>query len=69
MTEQRRLRLVDIAKFLGVSKQRAHQLTKDPSFPAPSVQALGERVWVRGTIEAWASRNWWGKRPWRRRPL
>jgi predicted DNA-binding transcriptional regulator AlpA len=68
MTHGRRLRIVDIANYLGVSKQRAHQLTKDPSFPAPFIQTFGERMWRRSTIEAWARRRWWGTRPWRRRP-
>ena len=68
MTDERRLRLVDIATYLGVSKQRAHQLTRDPSFPAPFIQTVGERWWRRSAIETWARRRWWGTRPWRRRP-
>jgi predicted DNA-binding transcriptional regulator AlpA len=67
MTDER-LRLVDIANYLGVSKQRAHQLTKDPGFPAPTVQTLGERMWGWRMIEAWARRKWWGTRPWRQWP-
>ena len=68
MGDGRPRRLVDIANYLGVSTQRVHQLTKDPSFPTPSIQAVGDRLWRRSAIEAWARRRWWGTRPWRRRP-
>jgi hypothetical protein len=27
------LRLIDLARYLGVSKQRAHQLASEPGFP------------------------------------
>jgi hypothetical protein len=35
MTRRKVLRVVDIAEILGVSKQRADQLRREPDFPAP----------------------------------
>jgi predicted DNA-binding transcriptional regulator AlpA len=45
----------DVAKLLGVSRQRVHQITdEDPTFPQP-VMVLGVgRVWERSDIEKWA---------------
>jgi hypothetical protein len=35
MTRRKLLRVVEIAQILGVSKQRADQLPREPDFPAP----------------------------------
>jgi hypothetical protein len=35
MTRRKLLRVVEIAELLGVSKQRADQLRREPDFPAP----------------------------------
>ncbi len=45
----------DVAKLLGISRQRVHQLTEDdPSFPAPAAVLSVGRVWERADIERWA---------------
>jgi predicted DNA-binding transcriptional regulator AlpA len=46
-----------IAKLLGVSRPRVHQLAEeDPSFP-PAVRQFGRmRVWHIPTVEAWRDR-------------
>jgi predicted DNA-binding transcriptional regulator AlpA len=45
----------DVAKLLGISRQRVHQITEeDVTFPQP-VMVLGVgRVWEREMIEKWA---------------
>jgi hypothetical protein len=58
---------VDIARMLGVSKQRVHQLAAGETFPAPvGTDVRGSRLWDRRAIGAWARAEWDGKRPWRR---
>jgi len=60
------LRVIDVARLLGVTKQRVIQLAQtDPSFPAETVPA---RRWDRGEVEAWAERRFWGSYRWRVRP-
>jgi hypothetical protein len=44
MTPPKLLRVVEIAKILGVSKQRADQLRREPDFPAPVDR------WARGDL-------------------
>ena len=39
------MRLVDVAAYLGVTKQRAHQLAGEDGFPASAMIARGSRVW------------------------
>jgi predicted DNA-binding transcriptional regulator AlpA len=58
------LRLVEIAELLGVSKQRAHQIARDPSFPAPVTEDYRGRLWSRRDVTAWAKR-WHAEKPWR----
>jgi predicted DNA-binding transcriptional regulator AlpA len=55
------LRLVDIARLLGVSKQRAHQLANERGFPSPVTTDARGRLWDRREVTAWARR-------WRREP-
>jgi predicted DNA-binding transcriptional regulator AlpA len=57
-------RLVDVAVFLGVSKQRAHQLAAEKRFPSPAGQDAWGRYWRPSDIRAWA-REWVKERPWR----
>jgi predicted DNA-binding transcriptional regulator AlpA len=45
------LRLVEIAELLSVSKQRAHQLADEPSFPAPVGREGQSRLWDRREVE------------------
>jgi predicted DNA-binding transcriptional regulator AlpA len=45
----------DVAKLLGVSRQRVHQIMeKDLTFPAPAATLSVGRVWNRADIEKWA---------------
>lgn len=47
--------VAEIAKLLGVSRQRVNQLLhEDDSFPTPVAQIEAGRVWLRPDIEAWA---------------
>jgi hypothetical protein len=57
----------EIAAFLGVTRQRAVQLSAMDGFP-PAQEIAGRPMWRTETIEAWAEANWWGTRPWRVRP-
>jgi predicted DNA-binding transcriptional regulator AlpA len=41
MTRRKLLRVVEIAEMLGVSKQRADQLRREPDFPAPNLRVNG----------------------------
>jgi predicted DNA-binding transcriptional regulator AlpA len=55
VTRRRLLRVVDVAKMLGVSKQRADQLRREPDFPEPV------DCWARGDLWAAADvRRWTG---------
>ena len=47
--------LSDIARMLGVTRQRAHQLAASEGFPAP-VETIGDRIrtWSREAVEDWA---------------
>jgi predicted DNA-binding transcriptional regulator AlpA len=50
------VQLVEIAEVLGVSKQRAHQIAEEMSFPAPVGEDASGRVWSRFEVQAWAKR-------------
>lgn len=43
----------DVARLLGVSPQRAHQLTQQRSFPAPVGRVATSNVWRLPDIERW----------------
>jgi predicted DNA-binding transcriptional regulator AlpA len=48
----------DMAKLLGVSRQRVYQIMeKDPTFPAPAARLSVGRVWEREAIEKWARKT------------
>jgi predicted DNA-binding transcriptional regulator AlpA len=67
MPRQRQLfRLVEIAEYLEVSKQRAHQLAAERGFPKTARRLRTGRLWEASSIRAWARREWWGTLPWRR---
>jgi len=51
------LRIIEIAKLLGVTKQRAHQIAEEKGFPAPIAEDGRGRVWSRYEVQAWA-RQW-----------
>jgi predicted DNA-binding transcriptional regulator AlpA len=62
------LRLIDIAKLLGVSKQRAYQLSRVRGFPFPAGQYERGRLWRKSDIKTWARDSYdggskrWGNR-------
>jgi predicted DNA-binding transcriptional regulator AlpA len=59
------VRLDEIAKLLGVSKQQAYQLAAEFGFPPPVDRDNHGRMWDRLEVEAWA-RKWRAAEPWRR---
>jgi excisionase family DNA binding protein len=59
------IRLVDIARLLGVSKQRVHQLASEGRLPAPVGRDSRGRLWSRKKVQAWVRQEWRGSRPWR----
>jgi predicted DNA-binding transcriptional regulator AlpA len=54
MTRRKLFRLVDIAEILGVSKQRADQLCRDPDFPAPVDRWARGELWAAADVRRWA---------------
>ncbi len=46
--------LAEIAEMLGVTRQRVHQLTQTPGFPAPVATLSAGRIYDREAVEAWA---------------
>jgi predicted DNA-binding transcriptional regulator AlpA len=52
----------DVAEFLGVSRQRVHQLaTRHPQFPAPFIRLSTGPVWTLPAIEHFA--DIWDRKP------
>jgi len=43
----------DIARALGVSRQRVYQLAHQPGFPQPAARLARGALWNRGEIEVW----------------
>jgi predicted DNA-binding transcriptional regulator AlpA len=61
MPRQRQLiRLVEIAQYLGVSKQRAHQLSQEGGFPSPAAHYRRGRLWSKSDIKRWARDSYEG---------
>jgi hypothetical protein len=58
------VRIIEIAEILGVSKQRAHQITDEDRFPAPVTEDDRGRLWDRREVNAWA-KTWRSEKPWR----
>jgi hypothetical protein len=52
----------EIADILGVSRQRAHQLTKRPDFPEPIARLGAGPVWTRPSLNLFVER-WRGDKP------
>lgn len=51
------MNLSDIARLLGVSRQRAAQLAEHENFPEP-FGAMGRgKVWRRADVMAWATQS------------
>jgi hypothetical protein len=59
-----KVRAVEIAEPLGVSKQRAHQIAEEPGFPALVAEDARSRLWSRWEVQGWAKR-WRTEKPWR----
>jgi prophage regulatory protein len=53
LVERGHLRTVDIAALLGVTRQRAGQITQRPDFPAPAKLVGKRRLWRRPNVERW----------------
>ena len=50
--------VTEIAKILGVSRQRADQITRQfDDFPAPEVTLSTGRVWRRIAVERWIAHH------------
>jgi predicted DNA-binding transcriptional regulator AlpA len=43
----------EIAKRLGVSRQRFQQIVRNPTFPLPFQELRGMKVWLASEVEAW----------------
>jgi predicted DNA-binding transcriptional regulator AlpA len=46
--------VTEIGELLGVSRQRADQLSRTDEFPAPEAELASGRVWARAAVEKWA---------------
>jgi hypothetical protein len=54
--------MTELGALLGVTKQRANQLTAEhESFPAPVLALASGRLWLRAAVEAWGA-TWERKR-------
>ena len=49
--------VAEIAELLGVSRQRVHQLSKAPEFPAPIAELSAGAIWEREAVETWARKT------------
>lgn len=47
----------EIARLLGVTRQRVQQLTKTPAFPRPAATLNMGSVWHTADIRAWAEQT------------
>jgi predicted DNA-binding transcriptional regulator AlpA len=47
----------DVAAMLGVSRTRADQLSRRPSFPEPKVRHARVRLWEEKDVQAWMEAN------------
>jgi predicted DNA-binding transcriptional regulator AlpA len=45
----------EIAEMLGVSRQRADQLSHSERFPEPVAVIAAGRIWLRSDVERWAA--------------
>lgn len=48
---------IEIARLLGVSRQRVDQLSREVGFPQPLGEHAGGRVWHLADIERWISQR------------
>ena len=47
----------EIAKLLGLTRQRVHQLAALDDFPRPTAVLSSSIIWERSAIEEWARRT------------
>ena len=47
----------EVAEMLGVSRTRADQLSRRPSFPEPKVRHARVRLWEEKDVQAWMEAN------------
>ena len=47
----------EVAEMLGVSRTRADQLSRRPSFPDPKVRHARVRLWEEKDVQAWMEAN------------
>ena len=55
------LGVTEVALLLGVSKQRADQLSRQRDFPLPMTELATGRLWERKDVEAWAKERGRGR--------
>jgi hypothetical protein len=58
-------RATNIGRYLGVTKQRAHQIVREPGFPDPVDEDAIGALWDGAQVRRW-SRAWAKAKPWRR---
>jgi predicted DNA-binding transcriptional regulator AlpA len=68
VTRRKLLRLVEIAEYLGVTKQRAHQLRQRVDFPAPVERWARGDLWAAADVRRWARTYEGGEARWGPRP-
>ena len=62
------VRAADIAKYLGVTRERVRQIAaRDPA--SRPVESEPCRGWDRAEVERWADEHWRGTRRWRQRSI
>jgi predicted DNA-binding transcriptional regulator AlpA len=49
--------ITEIAKMLGVTRQRVHQLAKSYGFPEPVARLAQGPIWHATDVEEWAERT------------
>lgn len=56
----------EVAEILGVSRQRAYELIKKPTFPKPVVKLMTGPLWLASAVEKFAEsrRKVPGRVPW-----
>ena len=67
VTRRRLLRVGEIAEILGVSKQRADQLRREPDFPAPVGRWARGDLWTAADFRRWARTYAGGAARWAKR--
>ncbi len=64
MTVEGYVRLREVARLLGVTEQRVHQLRHRDDFPGPALIEIDRAMWDRDAIRRWAETHPCGDRRW-----